>query len=238
MLRSLLPSVRSETRREILVLLAGVPTLALVACAERSGDGDSVQDLAPPATASVADAPNETGRALGDPAAPVTVIEYASMTCDYCVRFHLEVLPELKRNYVATGRVRLVYRDFPTDEAALEGAVAARCVPEQQYFETLDRLYRTVGRWSKAEKREEMLVSLADVPLPEQAAVLTCVRDSATAEQIRAEQRSVATRYGMLGTPTFFVNGQMIHGTLTYAELAQHIEATGSAGGVSAPEGE
>ena len=88
---------------------------------------------------------------LGDPDAPVTLIEYASLTCPHCAQFHTEVLPDLKERYIATGKVRLIYRDFPLDERALMAAALAHCAGPDRYFGFLDVLFETQSSWARAE---------------------------------------------------------------------------------------
>src|SRR5262249_21371307 len=90
---------------------------------------------------SSAAAPQE--EALGDPNAPVTIIEYASLTCPHCAHFHKDVLPLLKERYIAPGKVRLVFRDFPLDQRALSAAILAHCAGPERYFGFLDVLFQT-----------------------------------------------------------------------------------------------
>jgi protein-disulfide isomerase len=89
-------------------------------------------------------------RALGDPNAPVTIVEYASFSCPACAAFHEQVLPELTERYIATGKVRLVYRDFPLDASALAASVVARCAPEEHYFRHVAALYGAQPAWRRA----------------------------------------------------------------------------------------
>ena len=88
---------------------------------------------------------------LGDPDAPVTIIEYASLTCPHCAQFHNEVLPELKERYIAPGKVRLIYRDFPLDQVALAAAALAHCDGSDRYFSMLDVLFETQRNWARAD---------------------------------------------------------------------------------------
>jgi protein-disulfide isomerase len=89
-------------------------------------------------------------RAIGDPNAPVTIVEYASFSCPACAAFHTEALPALTERYIATGKVRLVYRDFPLDARALAASAIARCAPEEHYFRFVDSFYRSQPQWSRA----------------------------------------------------------------------------------------
>ncbi len=90
-------------------------------------------------------------RVLGNPDAPITIIEYASMTCPHCATFHTGVLPELKKRYVDTGQAKLIFRDFPFDAVALRASMLARCAPAERYYGMLDVLFRSQDTWSRAQ---------------------------------------------------------------------------------------
>ena len=94
---------------------------------------------------------------LGDPNAKVTVIEYASLTCPHCAGFHTTILPELKKLYIDTGKVKLVFRDFPLDRVALQASLLAECVPADRYFAMVDMLFQTQAQWSRARDPQDAL---------------------------------------------------------------------------------
>ena len=107
------------------------------------------------------------GQILGNPDAPVTIIEYASLTCPHCAQFHTEVLPELKERYIDPGKVRLIYRDFPLDQMALAAAALAHCAGPERYFSMLDVLFETQSNWAQADDpitAIKRLGKLADSP--------------------------------------------------------------------------
>jgi protein-disulfide isomerase len=89
-------------------------------------------------------------RVLGDPLAPVLMTEYSSLTCPHCATFHTEILPRLKEEFIDTGKVRLLYRDFPLDGVAMRGALLARCANPKRYFGFLDTLFREQRNWTRA----------------------------------------------------------------------------------------
>ncbi len=96
-------------------------------------------------------------RVLGQADAPVVMVEYASATCPHCAEFHAKVLPLIKAEYIDTGKVRFIFREFPLDQAALGAFMLARCVPEDKYFATIDLMFRRQGIWMKGDKAAELL---------------------------------------------------------------------------------
>ncbi len=88
--------------------------------------------------------------AIGDPQAPVTVLEFSSLTCPHCAAFHGETMPKIKETYIDTGKVRLVYRDFPLDRLALAAAVVAHCVDPSRHFGFIEMLYRDQVAWTQS----------------------------------------------------------------------------------------
>lgn len=90
-------------------------------------------------------------KVLGDRDAPVTMIEYSSLTCPHCAHFHTDVLPRIKKEYIDTGKVKLVLRDFPLNQPALIAAQIAHCVPEDRYFGFVSVLFETQAAWAISE---------------------------------------------------------------------------------------
>ena len=97
---------------------------------------------------------------IGAANAPVTIIEYASLTCPHCARFHTETLPKLKSEYVETGKVKYVFRDFPLDGLALRAAAIAHCAGPERYFTYLDVFFQQQGNWTRGNDPEQMLAQL------------------------------------------------------------------------------
>lgn len=156
--------------------------------------------------------------ALGSARAPVTIVEYGSLTCDYCVRFHREVLPLIKSRHIDTGRVRFIYRDFPTSAAATRGAVAARCAGGH-YYTMLDALYAAVGGWSRARDVDAALLQQAVSLGLDEEPFRVCLDDPRHISAIDDEQRRSEIEYGVLGTPTFLINGKVVAGIRDIDEI-------------------
>jgi protein-disulfide isomerase len=172
----------------------------------------------------------------GSDTAPVTVVEYGSLTCDHCIRFHRQILPILEERYIRTGRVRFAFRDFPTSDEAVRGAVAARCVPSEAYHSTLDALFATVARWSHARDVDAALeaeIQQLRLATPRFAA---CFRDPKKTEaNVREQRRDAARRLGVTGTPTFLINDRVVRGATDLAAFDRLIVAAEAHAARSAP---
>lgn len=156
---------------------------------------------------------------LGDARAPVTIVEYGSLTCGYCVRFHREVFPLIKSRHIDTGRVRFVYRDFPTGAAATRGAIAARCAGLDQYYTMLNALFVAVGQWSRARDVDAALIQQATSLGMDDVAFRACLKDPRHMRKLRDDQRRATHQYTVLGTPTFLINGRIVTGIQTIDEM-------------------
>lgn len=165
-------------------------------------------------------------RSIGLTSAPVTLIEYASLTCDYCIRFHRQVLPSVLRNYVATGKVRFIYRDFPTSLEAVLAAAAARCRPPEDYFATLETLYKSVGDWMRTQPVETGLATVLAIPEQAQEQFRACISSENLHIAIRQQQK-LAVDQGVKGTPTFVINGTIVNGMVDYERMAALLDEAG-----------
>ncbi len=166
---------------------------------------------------------------LGSARAPVTIVEYGSLTCGYCVRFHREVMPLIKTRYIDTGQVRFIYRDFPMGTAATRGTVAARCAGDQ-YYTMLDALYATVGGWSRARDVDSALVQQAASLGFDKEPFRMCLEDPEHLRVITDEQRNATAQYGVLGTPTFLINGKIVRGFKNIEEIHVLMRETQNSG--------
>ncbi len=148
---------------------------------------------------------------LGEAAAPVTVMEYASFTCPHCAHFHATVWPELKANYIDTGKVRFVYREVYFDRYGLWAAMVARCGGPVRYFGIADLIFDHQKEWL-ADSDPAVIVGnlrtfgktagLTDAELD------TCLGDKPMAEAMVANYQKTSTADNVEGTPTFFVDGK------------------------------
>ena len=155
---------------------------------------------------------------LGDKQAPVTIIEYGSLTCDNCLSFHRHVYPKLRKQYIDTGTVRFIFRHFPTGGSAVYGARAANCAGDK-YYEMLDKLFSTVGRWFRAENKEAIFVKYATSLGLDSEAFVTCISNENHLDNILLEQKAAKKDLDVTGTPTFFINGKMVRGKRSSLEM-------------------
>jgi protein-disulfide isomerase len=147
---------------------------------------------------------------LGKPDAPVTVVEYASMTCPHCAHFHATELPQLKQDYIDTGKVRLVFREFPLDQLALIGAMLARCAGPEQYFAVVDDMFRAQEQWARASDPVSELARLAKGHGLDQGGIARCIADQGLADSIIQSRLDGEQKHGIDGTPGFVVDGQKL----------------------------
>ena len=144
---------------------------------------------------------------LGAADALVTVIEYASMTCPHCAQFHAEALPTLKEEYIATGKVKLVYRDFPLDANALKAAMVARCGGQERYFAFVDVIYAQQARWARSPDPVAALKQLVQIGGLDADEVDACLADKSLETAILERQLAGQTEHQVESTPTFIVDG-------------------------------
>jgi protein-disulfide isomerase len=164
-------------------------------------------------------------RASGQPQAPVTVIEFFSLTCGHCAAFHNGVWPRVKTELVNAGRVRMVWRDFPLDGVALAAASVARALPEERYEAFISTLFQTQDRWAFAQGRQvEELARLAALAGMDRAAFDAVVADEALRRGI-LEQRVAAEReFQIRATPSFAFNGRLHSGNLPFEQFARLVQ--------------
>ena len=180
----------------------------------------SAQDLDPQQLAAPASLPERT---VGEASAPVTVIEYASLSCHHCARFHTRTWPALKTKYVDTGMVRFIFRDFPIEPLALAAAMLTRCSEDGKWSQMLDRLYQTQREWSHSAQPLEALAQVAADAGMTRPEFERCLDDKWLMNDILNFARR-GIEFGVASTPTFFVNGQMHSGALTIDQFDKILE--------------
>lgn len=158
-------------------------------------------------------------KVLGSPDAPITVIEYASLTCSHCARFHATVLPEIKRWYIDTGKVRWVYRDFPLDVVAMAASAVAHCLPDDKYFAFLDTLFANQTNWAFRDNPREGLIEISRRAGLTREQVDTCLADEGEIQRLNAVRNVAIERFRIDGTPSFVVNGRTLGGERSFREF-------------------
>lgn len=163
---------------------------------------------APPARAAdQAPPPTPQDHVLGKADAPITITEYASLTCPHCAEFDRDTLPKIKQNWIDTGKAKLVYRDFPLDQLALRGAMLARCAPPDRYFAFINTLFQSQDTWARSNDPEQALERIARLGGMTEAQFQACMKDKKLADTIAAEAFAAQKDPGVDSTPTFFING-------------------------------
>lgn len=162
---------------------------------------------------------------LGDPNAPVTIVEYASLTCPHCATFHNSALPDIKADYVDTGIAKVILREFPFDPAALAGFMLARCVPEERREPMISVLFQQQQSWARAENVSAALLSIARMSGMSQEEFVSCLENTELQGQVAAVRERGESEFGVQATPTFFINGDRYSGAMTADQMAAVIES-------------
>ena len=162
---------------------------------------------------------------IGAPNAPVTIVEYASLTCPHCAVFHRETLPELKKNYIDTGQVRLIYRDFPLDSLAMGAAMIARCLGPERYFGFIDMLFRGQATWAGSPNPREELEKTARLVNMSAEAFDGCLQNASILQGIQTRAQEAQQKYQVSSTPTFFIDGRKLSGAIPYDEMKGILDA-------------
>jgi protein-disulfide isomerase len=204
------------SRREALKMAAGVASLSIIvswglsqtALAQRKKGGPtevSVDELMKPGP--LADL------VLGNADAPITVVEYASMTCGHCAHFHTTVFPTLKEKYVDTGKVRFIMREFPLDNLAAAASMLARCAGDGKTFPLISVLFAKQDDWAfvKGDPRPELLKFAKQAGFTQET-FEKCLTDQKLLDDISAVRTRASETFGVNSTPTFFVNGKKLNG--------------------------
>ena len=158
-------------------------------------------------------------KVLGEANAPVTIVEYASMTCGHCANFHNNTLPAIKKDYIDTGKARMIMREFPFDPRAEAGFMLARCA-DGKYFQMVEVLFKQQSNWVGVENAREALLQIARLAGFSQESFEACLTDQKLLDDVRAVRNRGANDFGVDATPTFFINGNKYSGALTVAEMS------------------
>lgn len=209
--------------RNILIVAGGAVAVAAIVAGVYFGTRAPSPGPAPTTVAATPDkaalmAVLPTDHVLGDPKAPVTIVEYASLTCSHCAHFHTQILPDLKKKWIDTGKVKLVYRDFPLDQVAVKAAQIAECAGKDKYFGVLDIIFRGQPQWATgADPIAELAKPLRIAGLGE-AEIKACLANDAMMNAVLNDYRSGET-LGVNATPTLFIGGQLYRGSRSIEDI-------------------
>jgi protein-disulfide isomerase len=196
-------------------LLAGLSPLRLITEAMAQTAADVAKPVSLP------------DMALGPANAPVTITEFASMTCPHCAAFTEKVFPKIKSEYIDTNKIRFVFREFPLDVKAAAGSMLARCIAKDdagKYFAVIDMLFRQQESWVMKNTTETLIRIGKQAGLSQQQ-VEDCLKDQALLDKIAADQKYANEVLKVNSTPTFFINGEMVKGETSFEEFDKRIKS-------------
>jgi protein-disulfide isomerase len=196
-------------------LLAGLSPLRLITEAMAQSAADVAKPVSLP------------DMALGPANATVTVTEFASMTCPHCAAFTEKVFPKIKSEYIDSGKIRFVFREFPLDVKAAAGSMLARCIAKDdagKYFAVVDMLFRQQNDWV-LKNTTETLIRIGKQAGLSQQQVEDCLKDQALLDKIAADQKYANEVLKVNSTPTFFLNGEVMKGEQSFEEFDKRIKS-------------
>lgn len=156
---------------------------------------------------------------LGNPNASVTVIEYASLGCSHCANFHANTYPQVKKDYIDTGKIKFIYRDFPLGTPALAASMIARCSGSAKYFGMVDIFYKSQKQWGSADNPLEALKKISRFGGVTSADVDACLQNQELLNFIQNTAREGGEKYKINSTPSFVIDGETVSGALPYDEF-------------------
>ena len=173
---------------------------------------------------------------LGKADAPITFIEYASMTCPHCAQFSNDILPQLKANYVDKGYVRYVFREYPLDRIALTASVVGRCLPKDAYIPYVELMFSELMTWGRSQDPRSSIKEMARRAGMSGEEFEKCLSKEDDAKRVLAVQEKAIKDYCVGGTPTFLVNGKVIgSGEMLWTDLDGKLREAAKAKGVTIP---
>jgi protein-disulfide isomerase len=217
-------------------LLIGTAAAAIVAVGGYFKWGRGFSALVPSAQAQTPPGPGDAAlgdllapgplgeQVVGNADAPVTIIEYASMTCPHCAHFHETTYPELKKRYIDTGKVRFIFREFPLDPLAAAGFMLARCAGDGKYFPMIEALFAQQKDWV-VQKPLEPLLAIARQAGFTKESFDACLANQKVLDGIEEVRSRGAQKFQINSTPTFFLNGKKLSGAPSIDELSKQIDS-------------
>ena len=169
---------------------------------------------------------SENDFVIGDEDAPITIIEYASMSCSHCANFHKNTLPDLKTEYIDTGKVRMIFRDFPFNYPALLGSMMMRCIPNEVRYDYMNVLYQLQSKWVN----RDPTVTKKELYKIMQSGGMTkdefdsCYSNLDIENEILEAVMAAQNDFNIRSTPSFIVNGNLVEGNKNTKEFRQIID--------------
>lgn len=162
-------------------------------------------------------------KSIGSADAPITMVEYSSLTCPHCAAFHKDVLPQIKKDYIDTGKLRLVFWDFPLGNLAMAASMVSRCSGDG-YVPMTTALFETQESWSKSDTPFDAIVGIARLSGMTEDDVHDCLDNAELLKAIQEKAQHANKVLGVDSTPTFFVEGTKVPGNLPYEDFKEILD--------------
>lgn len=163
-------------------------------------------------------------RSIGRADAPVTVVEYFSLTCGHCGNFHNNILPEITAKYVETGKIRIVFRDFPLDRVAFHAAVISRCFDGEGYHKYIQTLFERQEEWKAARSPVESVAKIAENQGLSREEMQACLDDQDLGTWILQSRQDGSEKFDVNATPSFLINGRTYSGAPSVAQFSEILD--------------
>tara|TARA_X000000950_G_scaffold280930_1_gene376540 strand:+ start:123 stop:734 length:612 start_codon:yes stop_codon:yes gene_type:complete len=164
-------------------------------------------------------------KSMGNEEAPLKMLEFASLTCGHCARFHNEVMPVIKEKYIKKGLIHFTYKDFPLDKFALKASIISRCSGNENYFKFLDVFYKKQASWTRTKDPFKSLLKIAKVGGIKDEAIKVCVGNKSIEDGLLKDRLNSSKKYDIKATPTIYLNGEKYEGDLTLEALELKINS-------------
>jgi len=201
------------SRKQIAIGLVAVAVITLgIAAYFMFGPGADQPSALPAAADRIQVQLTAYDRRMGSPKAPILMVEYAAPSCPWCARFDMTLFPQLKKNYIDSGKVQYVLRVYPRGAADIGAEAIARCLPVSGYFPFIDLLWRNQDKWDPENGVQDVhagLVQMGGMAGLAPAKIESCIADTEEAERASQVGQDAQTKYNINSVPTFIINGQM-----------------------------
>lgn len=164
-------------------------------------------------------------KSFGDENAKIKIVEFASLTCGHCAKFHNEVMPILKEKYIEKGLIHFTYKDFPLDKFALKASMIARCAGNEKFFKFLDVFYKKQKDWTRTKDPFKSLLKIAKFGGLKDEELKVCIGNKSIEDGILKQRLSSSKKYDIKATPTLYLNGEKYNGDLTIEALESKIKS-------------
>ena len=167
------------------------------------------------------------GRVIGNEDAKIIIEEYASMSCGHCANFHNNAIKDIKKEYIDSGKAKLVFNDFPLDRGAMLGAMVTQCMNDEQFFPVLNRLFQKQVEWTQSDNIVNNIYTILKPLGLKESTILSCLEETPENQErwksLLAGRKYAIDIKGVEATPTFFVNGKKVEGKFDLKKLKQLI---------------